>query len=131
MANTQPTKTENVPASPADTSEDSIKSKLVAVTESGESKNSSSATTATTPSASPKTWTNAELEALKSKAGLVAGALADFQSAGGLVAVKSTSYERYGLQWTATKLILVAEGLNLVAVDTPDGLDFDLQPSGS
>jgi len=126
MENTQHTKKEKEPESKVDTLEGLTKSKLVAVTETKESKNLSQTMTATMQNASRKTWNNAELEALKSKAGLVAGALADFQAAGGLVAVKSVNYKSNNTELTATKIILVVEGHNLVAVDTEDGLDFDL-----
>ena len=124
MENIQPTKTEKELESQADTLDASIKSQLVAATEGKELQNSSLNTTATMQNASPKIWSNAELTELKSKVGLVAGALADFQAAGGLVAVKQIPYQSNGINCTATKLILVADGLNLVAVETADGLDF-------
>jgi hypothetical protein len=67
------------------------------------------------------------LDELRTKAGLVAGALADFQAAGGLVAVKNVEYTSpSGSKLTATRLYLVAEGLSLVAVSTTDGIDFNL-----
>jgi hypothetical protein len=79
---------------------------------------------------SSKIWTNVELAELRSKAGLVAGALADFQAAGGLVVVKNIEYEpgRFSV-----KIYLVAENLNTRVQKTADGLDFDIQPlpSGS
>jgi hypothetical protein len=125
MENTRPTKTKNEPGSPADTSGDSIKSGLVAVTGSAESVNSSAGTTATMRKGSKKTWKNAELEELRLKVGLVAGALADFQAAGGIVAVRNIEYEPGQF---SVKLYLVAEGLNLVAQRTTDGLDFEIQP---
>jgi hypothetical protein len=57
----------------------------------------------------------------------VAGALADFQAAGGLVAVKNIEYKSPGgSTFTATKLYLVAEGANLTVQATADGLDFNL-----
>jgi hypothetical protein len=70
------------------------------------------------------------LEELCLKIGLVAGALADFQSAGGLALVKNIEYEP-GI--FASKVLLVAEGLNIRAQKTEDGLDFEvlLQASGS
>jgi hypothetical protein len=71
------------------------------------------------------------LDELRTKAGLVAGALADFQAAGGLVAVKNVEYTApSGSKLTATRLYLVAEGLNLVAVNTADGIDFNLVAEG-
>lgn len=96
--------------------------------ENGESTSSPIATTATTLDASGKTWTNAELEELRLKAGLVAGALADFQSARGLVIVKNIEYEPGKF---AVKMYLVAEGLNIRAQKTPDGLDFEVLPQAS
>lgn len=64
---------------------------------------------------------------LRLKAGLVAGALADFQAAGGLVAVKNVEYTSpSGSKLTATRLILVAEGASLSLQMTADGLDFNL-----
>jgi hypothetical protein len=125
MENTQPTKTKSESGFKVDTSDGSTKSKLVAVTEPAVSKTSSPATTATMSNASKKTWTSAELVELRSKAGLVAGALADFQAAGGIVAVSNVAYMP-GL--TAPKIYLVADGLSIQLERTPDGLDFDIQP---
>ena len=84
---------------------------------------SSKTTTATTLSDSQKTWTNAELSELKSKIGLVAGALADFKAAKGLVAVKEVIFDG---NRTFIKIILVAENLNIRKIKTADGIDFDL-----
>jgi hypothetical protein len=57
----------------------------------------------------------------------VAGALADFQAAGGLVAVKNVEYTTpSGSVFTATRLYLVAEGASLKVQQTADGLDFSL-----
>jgi hypothetical protein len=111
-----------------DTSGVSTKSGLVAVMGNGESMNLSAATSATISNASKKTWTSAELAELQSKAGLVAGALADFQAAGGVVVVKNVEYEKDKF---FPKLYLVAEGLNITVAHTADGLDFDIQPLGS
>lgn len=131
MENIQPTKTKRGSGSPADTSDASTESALVADSASSASLNSSISTSANTPSDSLKTWTNAELAELRSRIGLVAGALFDFQTAGGLVAVQKIQYKSpSGRVLTATKLILVAEGLNLEVKDTPDGLDFELLPLG-
>jgi hypothetical protein len=125
MENTQPTKTKNGSGFPVDTSDDSTKSRLVAVTEPAASRTSSPATTATMSKGSKKTWTSAALVELRSKAGLVAGALADFQAAGGLVVVKNIEYEPGRF---SPKIILVADGLNVRVEKTADGLDFDIQP---
>ena len=94
----------------------------------GESPSSSpSTTTATTLRGSRKIWKNAALVELRSKAGLVAGALADFQAANGLVVVKETTYTSpSGRVCKALKLFLIVEDIDLVAVKTADGLDFDL-----
>ena len=110
----------------ADISDASIKSNLVAATEESESKNTSQPINATMQNASPKTWTSAELEALQFKTGLVAGALSDFQGAGGLVAVEMVNYKNNDKPFTAIKLYLVAEGLSLVAENTQDGIDISL-----
>jgi len=126
MEDMLPTNKENELGSKADTSEDSTRSKLVADMEKKELKNTSKTMTATIQNDSLKIWTNVELEKLRSKIGLVAGALADFQEAGGLVAVKPVETEFQGHIIITQKVMLVAEGLNLVAVETEDGIDFDL-----
>jgi len=127
MANTQPTKTRSASVSPVDISGASTKSKPKGNTERDVSRSSRETTNATTTRDSVKTWTSAELEELASKASLVAGALADFQAAGGLVAVKNIEYKLpSGSTVTATKLYLVAEGINLKVQKTADGLDFSL-----
>jgi hypothetical protein len=108
-----------------DTSDASTKLGLVAATESGESTSLLLATTVAMPNASKKTWANAALAELRSKAGLVAGALADFQSAGGLVVVKNIEYEPGKF---SVKVYLVAENLNIRAQKTADGLDFEILP---
>jgi hypothetical protein len=65
------------------------------------------------------------LEELAEKASILAGALADFQAAGGLVSVKDIEYKTpSGRTFTATKLYLVAEGVSLKVQKTADGLDF-------
>ena len=93
----------------------------------GGSQSSSRNTTATTPNGSTKIWSSAELAELQSKAGLVAGALADFQTAKGLVAVKETTYTApSGRVCKAVKLFLIVEDVDLVAEQTADGLDFNL-----
>ena len=127
MENTQPMKTENEHESQAVISDASTKSELVAATEKNGSTSSLPVTTATMPKGSKKTLTSAALAELRLKAGLVAGALADFQAAGGLVVAKNVENEPGKM---AVKLYLVADSLNLVAQKTPDGLDFDVQPLG-
>lgn len=89
-----------------------------------ESKNSSYVMSATTPKDSQRTWTNAELEKLQSKIGLLGAVLSDLIDAGMLVAAKIVPFESAGTQLEALKIVLVAQGLNLVAVETPDGIDF-------
>ena len=126
MENTQPTTMADASESQADTLDASTKLELVADTEKSESENLSQTTNVDMPSGSIKTWTNAELEKLKSKAGLVAGALSEFQDANGLVAVTEIEYKMpSGRVFTATKIILVADGLNMKVERTSDGLDFD------
>lgn len=71
-----------------------------------------------------------ELEELAEKASIVAGALADFQAAGGLVAVKNVEIKTpSGSVFTATRLYLVVEGASLKVQKTVDGLDFTLGQS--
>lgn len=127
MANTQPTKTENESESRAATLGASTKSRQKGNTQPDALRTSFETTTADTQSGSTKTWTNAALAELLSKAGLVAGALADFQAAGGLVAVKNIEVKTpSGTTFTATRLYLVAEGASLSVQKTADGLDFNL-----
>jgi hypothetical protein len=129
MESTQPMKTESGPGSPVDTSAASTRSGLVAATASAGSGNLPAGTTATMQNASPRTWKKQDLEELRLKAGLVAGALADFQAAGGLVVVKNISYPSpSGSPLVATKIYLVADGLDVKILKTADGLDFDIQP---
>lgn len=67
------------------------------------------------------------MEELGSKVGLVAGALADFQAAHGIVAVTNVPYTlASGRKFTAVKLFLIVEDMHLVAARTPDGLDFKI-----
>jgi hypothetical protein len=89
----------------------------------GVSKSSLSPMTATIQNALRKTWTSAELEVLRSKAGLVAGALADFQAAGGLVVVRKVIVNEH-IQFP--KIILVAGGISININETIDGIGFDL-----
>lgn len=128
MESLQPTKTENESESKVDTSGGLIVSQQLESTDTAASSSSLQKTMpATTLSGSPKTWKSAELRALQSKAGLVAGALSDFQGAKGLVAVKETTYTApSGRVCKAIKLFLIVEDVDLVAVKTADGLDFSL-----
>lgn len=127
MENGQPTNKESVSGSQADTSGDSIKSPNSDSMPLGASKSFRQRITATTPSASPKTWKSAELSALQSKIGLVAGALADFQEAGGVIALTEIAYSSpSGSKTMAVKMILLVPEINLVVADTTDGMDFSL-----
>jgi hypothetical protein len=125
MENTQPTKTENEFGSREAISGDSIKSEPVAEPQKNVSTTSSSTTTAATPKGSRKIWTSAELAELRLRAGLVAGALADFQAAGGIVVTKNVDADGV----SSVKIYLVADGVNLVAKKTPDGTDLVAEPS--
>ncbi len=128
MANGQPIKTGSASESQVDTSADLIKSRLVAVTEKPESENlSTQGITATTPNALRKTLPTAESQALRSKLSLVAGALADFQLAGGTILRKEMTYTLpSGRVGRAIKLILAVKEADLVAVKTDDGIEFNL-----
>ena len=93
----------------------------------GASKSLSSGITATTQSDSQKTLTNVRLEELRSRIGLVAGALADWQTAGGLVAIKNmTGTLASGRTVKACRVVLAVDGYQLSVKMTPDGQDFDL-----
>ncbi len=124
MENTQNTKTAKELGQKAATSDDLTLSPKQETTAKGASKSSRSRTTATTLRGFKATWTSAELEASRLKAGLVAGALADFQTAGGLVVVKNMEYE--GGKFV--KFFLVADNTDLVAAITADGIDFAITP---
>ncbi|MCI0551299.1 MAG: hypothetical protein L0287_10110 [Anaerolineae bacterium] len=129
MANGQNTKQLKESEPKVDTSDDSTRSKNLESMPLGASGNLLPLpTTATTPNGSARIWTNAALAELQSKAGLVAGALADFQAAGGIVVVKNIEYEPNKF---SVKIYLVAEGVNVKAFKTADGLDFEVQPLGS
>jgi len=123
MASMRSTKKVNGYAHKVGISDGSTSSRLVAATVNAVAANLLQPTTATMPPVLQKTWTNAELEVLRSKVGLVAGAIADFQAAGGLVAVKNVEYDPGKF---ACKVYLSASGINLKVVSTSDGLDFDL-----
>jgi hypothetical protein len=125
MANGQRMKKESAPAS--NTSGDLTKLPHSESMPPGASANSSKTTTATMPKGTQKTLTNAKLRELRSKAGIVAGALADFQTAGGIVAVKRERYSLAdGMEFYAMKIGLIVIGANVVAVQTDDGLELDV-----
>lgn len=128
MENGQPTKMASASAKKADTSEDLTKLPLSESMPLGASKSSLPATMpATTRIVAPKTWKSAELQELESKAGLVAGALADFQTAGGLIHTKpfELTYPS-GSKFRGVKIMLFVNQANLVAEKTADGLVFRL-----
>lgn len=130
MANGQRTKTEKESESKVDTSDDLTKSRLVAVTAKPESETSSiTDTTATMQNASLVTSKNAKLQALRSKAGLVAGALQDFQEAGATVVRQEMTYNLPSGTYKALKFIIAVKEIDLVAVQTPDGIELDLVES--
>jgi hypothetical protein len=125
MAKKQHTKTEAGSAS--STSGDLTKPPSKANMPLGESRSLSSGITATTQNDSQKTLTSAKLEELRSRIGLVAGALADWQTAGGLVAIKNmTGTLASGRTVKACRVVLAVDGYQLYVKMTPDGLDFDL-----
>ena len=124
MENTQNTKTASESEPKADTSEDLTKLPKKASMDKSASRVFPSHITATTLNASKKTLKKVDLEVLRSKAGLVAGAIQDFQDAGGLVVLKNMEYE--GGKFV--KINLVAEGFDLVANHTVDGIDFFVTP---
>ena len=129
MENGQPTSTENESGSKAATSDGSMSSQPSESTVPAESKNSSPTTqaTATTRKGSKKTSKNVDLAVLKSKAGLVAGVISDWQTAkGGILRVELPYTMPSGRTYKALKLILFLPGHNIVAVDTPDGITFDI-----
>jgi hypothetical protein len=128
MANTESMKMENEQELKEGSSEDSIKSKPLENLENKGSMNSSPSTTADIRKGSTKTWTSAALAELKLKIGLLTGALADFQSAGGLVAVKPIEHSKGSF---SVRLYLVVDGLNIIPKETNDGLDFEILPLGS
>ena len=123
MANTQPMKTRKERALQAGTSGGLTLPLGKASTDSAESPSLSKPTTATMLNASQKIWTNAALEVLRSKAGLVAGALADWQAAGGLVVVKNVKISE---TMSYPKIYLVADGLSIYIRHSVDGVEFDL-----
>ena len=127
MENLQPTKTGNELEKKAVILDVSTKSRVVAVTEPPASKSlQSKTTTATTLKGLPKTLTSAELQTLQSKLDLVAGALADFQSAKGRIVCKEeTAVLPSGSIVRAVKIYLVAD-VGIVKDRTNDGLKFSL-----
>lgn len=126
MENGQLTRMEGESEKKVDISDDSIKSAKLESTERDESENSHKTMTATMQKGSQKTSKNVDYQVLKLKAGIVAGALADFQRAGGIVVSTKKEYERSGSKYLAVKLFLVVENMNVVAVKTADGIDFDI-----
>lgn len=127
MENGLPTKMAKESELKADTSGGLTKSKLVAVTEKPELETSSiTDTTATMQKGLPETLKSAKLQALRSKAGLVAGALADFQEAGGTVVRQEMTYNLPSGSYKALKFILAVKEIDLVADKTADGIIFDL-----
>ena len=91
------------------------------------SKNTKRNTSATMSNVSPKTLKKMDLEALGLKIGLVAGAIADFQQAGGLVVMTQEEYlTSSGGNNKAIKLLLLVRDVDLVAERTTDGVDFRL-----
>lgn len=127
MGNTQPIKTGAESGKKADISDALTKSPRLASMVKSASQSSRTTTTATMQKGLPKTWTNVELGELRRKAGLVAGALADFQAAGGLIVRKEVEYTLpSGRKYKALRFHLIVENANLVAEQTPDGLDFNV-----
>jgi hypothetical protein len=127
MESGQPMKKNEEQGSKADTSGVSPKLSNSESMPLGGSQSSPSRTTATTLTDSSKTYKSAELQALRLKIGLVAGALADFQSAGGLTVMDVITYKKAsGSENKAIKLLLLVRDADLVAVKTADGIDFDL-----
>lgn len=129
MENGQPTSTGNASEKKAGTSDGSMSSLPSESTAAAESRNSSPTTqaTATTRKGSKKTLKNVDLAELKSKAGLVAGVISDWQTAkGGILRVELPYTMPSGITYKALKLILYLPGHDIVAVDTPDGITFDI-----
>lgn len=129
MANGQRTKTVRGSGSKAATLGGSTSWQPSANTEKGASKSLRKfmSTTATMSKGFRKIWKSAELAELQSKAGIVAGALADFTTAKGTVVRQEMTYTApSGRVCKAIKLILLVEDMNLVAEKTEDGLDFNL-----
>lgn len=121
MANGQRGKTGKESASTAAISGDSTKP--AGNMPPGAFVNSSKTTTATILPASRRTWTSAELEVLQSKIGLVAGALADFRTAGGIVVFKEVHYPlTNGKVWKALKINLLIENVDLIKYKAEDGI---------
>lgn len=127
MENGQPTRTGKESENPADISGDSMKSPKLESMPLGASGSSRKSTTATMRKGSKKIWKSAALLELRSKAGLVAGALADFQTAKGLIVRDEVTYTSpSGRACKGVKLILLVEDADIVAVKTANGLDFNI-----
>ena len=89
----------------------------------GESKSFAKTTTATTPKGLPLID---KKTVLKAKLDLVAGALADFQAAGGRIACKNVdTITPSGSVIVGVKIYLVAD-FGIMKSQTADGLEFDL-----
>ena len=127
MENGQPMKTGSESEFPEDTLGDLTKSSSLETMPLGASGSTPEPTNAITRRDSKKTLKNAELSELRSKIGLVAGALADFQEAGGMILTSEVEYKTpSGSTYKAVKLLLFVAGVNVVAEKTADGLDFNL-----
>jgi hypothetical protein len=127
MANGQPTKTGKELGKKEDILEDSLSSQNLDPMPLGESEISQELINATTQIVSKKIWRNKDLQELRSKIGLVAGALADFQEAGGKISMEVIEYELpSGIRNTGIKLLLCANDVNLVAEETTDGIDLNI-----
>jgi hypothetical protein len=127
MAKKPPTRTENGFASKEGTSEASTSLPPLENTAPDESPNSLETTTATTLTDSEGILKTAALQALQQKIGLVSGALGDWQSAMGRVVIQEFEYTLpSGSKYQAIKALIYLPGVDLVAVNSADGLSFDL-----
>ena len=129
MVNGQPIQTEDESGNREAISDDLTVLPPSESTESEGSQNSSPPTAETATTLNDSRWTlnSVELEVLKSKAGLVAGALADFVTARGWVVRDEVPYTPPNMRTCrALKIILIVPEYDVVAVETPDGLTFDV-----
>lgn len=124
MGNGLNTGMENALEPPEDTSGASGKSQAPNTAKRGSKNLSTSTTTAAIQKDSPPTSPKTELTVLKSKIGLVAGALADFQSAGGTVVRQEFTYNLPSGSYKAFKFLVAVKEFDLVAVQTDDGIDL-------
>lgn len=129
MANGRIMKMGKESESQAGTSDDSIKSPQLVNTDGrvSESLSIADTSTATTQRDLQKTLPSVALEALRFKAGIVAGALADFQMAGGTIVIEPISYTLPSGSYKALKILVAVKEKSLVAVETADGLTFDVE----